>query len=965
MQQISIPITLQNLQRIAIASKGSKQFRRVGLRQNNTNSKQAHSTNHQQCCKHHHGNKPNEFNAWTLQNNSLAFALYCIELCCTKVNTIFPKNKIWNYLIISLVGTILAHAVSICAAFLCIFSIFLDCLGWNSLNLLSIGFVCTRFPFILSLCDLAGNTRQLKWQFIHLIIFIWIWVVTNKDLICNWLKSDFQTNLDNIGYGQYKYKQYKCTIRFDFGWKIKSIILNYEGNTNLRDLHTIIRNNTNTDFKFDNMRHPKLNNVRKYHIALTELLSNDCFLRIIPKHLRLRGGATKRKKSRSKRKKSKSQTLTITNNQKLNSCKNSTEKRGRKRQLSKTTTTVSVKKNRRHHYYQQNEKITVTKQYNAYEKKYKHGDFLIDQNIAWSNYRCDVKKYEVGEQNVYCSHCKAKFWHDERIGYKSTQKRAFGAACCKNGAIDIPLPRKLTPYLKSLFFGFSEEAIYFRENIRAFNGMFTFASIKSAFNPRKQNTQSNRAPYVFRCQGLLYHWIGPLEAKVDKTPVGLQIYMHDNEEAMEYRCNMFDLENKPLAKQIIKKIQREITKHNPWISQFKTMYEQNKDKKIPVVHLRIEKNPNIPAGRHKKQYTHPTANQVGALVKRHKAPNVQEEHKELILTLRHQTSTSNARNIKPINEDHGICDPATYPLLLPHGTEGWSKDMQAVSGVSCLEYYRYLLHKRVNKNQLDVRNPFLEAGKLSQQFLVDMWVKVDQLRLNTYKTKAAQNKIQKYYRADKYSANQEDSTLPDREFSNVLPSSYIGGARYMNQRMHDALAIVRKYKKADFFITMTVDPKDAEIKKHLSPGDYNSANRADVVRRIFEMKKKYLLYLLIDKEIFGAVEAFTWSVEYQKRGLPHIHLILILKKSARPKSIRGYDQFISAQIPNKEVDPELYDLVTRLMIHKNCEHYKKQPCLKNGHCTKHFPKDFCSKTKGLEDGYVQHKRKSPQVCFIF
>eukprot|EP01083_Nonionella_stella_P197298 725524_1 len=91
------------------------------------------------------------------------------------------------------------------------------------------------------------------------------------------------------------------------------------------------------------------------------------------------------------------------------------------------------------------------------------------------------------------------------------------------------------------------------------------------------------------CIIILVHW---------SLRKGLQIYMHDSNEQMEYRCNLYDLENKPLAKRIIKGIQKEIWEHNPWIKQFKTFYEENKHKKTKNISLIIESNPDIPKGRH-------------------------------------------------------------------------------------------------------------------------------------------------------------------------------------------------------------------------------------------------------------------------------------------------------------------------------------------------------------------------------
>lgn len=53
------------------------------------------------------------------------------------------------------------------------------------------------------------------------------------------------------------------------------------------------------------------------------------------------------------------------------------------------------------------------------------------------------------------------------------------------------------------------------------------------------------------------------------------------------------------------------------------------------------------------------------------------------------------------------------------------------------------------------------------------------------------------------------------------------------------------------------------------------------------------------------------------------------------------DQFISAEIPDPVVDPQLYKIVTELMMHGPCGLAKmKAPCMFDGVCSKHFPKNM-------------------------
>jgi hypothetical protein len=51
----------------------------------------------------------------------------------------------------------------------------------------------------------------------------------------------------------------------------------------------------------------------------------------------------------------------------------------------------------------------------------------------------------------------------------------------------------------------------------------------------------------------------------------------------------------------------------------------------------------------------------------------------------------------------------------------------------------------------------------------------------------------------------------------ILPSSFSGNPRTMQQNYQDAMSIVRKNGKPDLFITMTCNPEWPEIKENLKP----------------------------------------------------------------------------------------------------------------------------------------------------
>jgi Helitron helicase-like domain at N-terminus len=68
--------------------------------------------------------------------------------------------------------------------------------------------------------------------------------------------------------------------------------------------------------------------------------------------------------------------------------------------------------------------------------------------------------------------------------------------------------------------------------------------------------------------------------------------------------------------------------------------------------------------------------------------------------------------------------------------------------------------------------------------------------------------------------------------------------------------------------------------------------------------------------IFGQVIGYTYSIKFQKRGLPHMHLLLILHshdKNFQDPS-KG-DGVVSAEFPSNIQHPELFESVKTHMLH--------------------------------------------------
>ena len=114
----------------------------------------------------------------------------------------------------------------------------------------------------------------------------------------------------------------------------------------------------------------------------------------------------------------------------------------------------------------------------------------------------------------------------------------------------------------------------------------------------------------------------------------------------------------------------------------------------------------------------------------------------------------------------------------------------------------------------------------------------------------------------------------------VLPRTFSGCNRDMQQRFPNAMAIVHRFGKPDYFIKMTCNPYWDEILSNLEPGQ-TPQDRPDLVSRVYRAKLRDFKDLLIKKHYFGQVASYYHVTKFQKRGLPHEHFLLIMRRGSK------------------------------------------------------------------------------------
>ncbi|XP_015933781.2 uncharacterized protein LOC107459978 [Arachis duranensis] len=254
-----------------------------------------------------------------------------------------------------------------------------------------------------------------------------------------------------------------------------------------------------------------------------------------------------------------------------------------------------------------------------------------------------------------------------------------------------------------------------------------------------------------------------------------------------------------------------------------------------------------------------------------------------------------------------------------------------------------IIHGRDIKIRPNDHSTVLQAGSLLQQYVVDNYVKIEGAEL---------------YQGLQYALHTGETNAENVGRKRTkLPSSFIGSRRDMTQRYEDGMEIVLKKGKPDIFLTMTCNPSWTEITSklnHVQTPQY----RPDLTTRIFRAKFKQLKEDVITKGVLGKVKSYIYVTKFQKRGLPHVHMLLILENNDKLIDPEHYDSLVRAEIPSKEVEPHLHDAVLKHMIHGPCRTLdQSSPCMKKGQCKCNYPKEFAAETRRGDDSYPQYKRQ--------
>jgi hypothetical protein len=451
----------------------------------------------------------------------------------------------------------------------------------------------------------------------------------------------------------------------------------------------------------------------------------------------------------------------------------------------------------------------------------------------------------------------------------------------------------------------------------------------------------------------------------------MQIYTLDDQAATARRGQLFE----GLDSTVLRSLTRMLEEHNPYAQQFKALGNAS-TLTASLILQTSDSGARTVSGNDARTYRLPSASEVAILVLGDE--DEQRRGREVIV---HKVQGRHASGyaVQRIPTHHEAFMPLHFMLLCPRGEGGWHSKMYRASDTGgndapdsaaapgefvagCRRAKRKRItpmdwasfNMAVRGDNTHEENPLHCCKRGFGEWCCESFALQEEERLRFLRS----DKMQQQLRRTSYDHIMRGDAQVGAQVGQriVLPGSYPGSPRNMYMRYSDAMALVRKYGKPSFFVTFTCNSKWPEIQRELLPGQ-EPEDRNDLTARVFNLKLNELLEDLTKHHVLGRVIAFTYVIEYQKRGLPHAHILLIVHPDDAPTSAAEIDACVCAELPDAATHPHLHATVTSNMIHGPCGALDRNcACMVDGVCSKGYPREFVAETTTGDYTKVLYRR---------
>ncbi|XP_050126253.1 uncharacterized protein LOC126603446 [Malus sylvestris] len=464
---------------------------------------------------------------------------------------------------------------------------------------------------------------------------------------------------------------------------------------------------------------------------------------------------------------------------------------------------------------------------------------------------------DLGDKSYKCVFCGAYFWLKESLKQSRKKNQPIFTVCCQQGKIIFPAPKPTPTFLNCLLDpNGGQKSLSFRENIRAYNSMFSFTSTGAKID---HSINDGSSPYIFKISGQVCQLMGSLLPTDNEPPKFAQLYVYDTYNEVQNRLRAFNSQgnNRNLDSSIVQELIKMFDECNQLVKFFRTARDKFEiDGLINLTMTLLGRQP-----RDSKQYDQPASDEIGGLIVGD--IGLSDSNRDIIIDCKNE-------GLKRVTKLNPKFMALQYPILFPYGEDGyrpdlkWNENYKGPKTKSQRVPMRAYIAYQIQEREMCLTT-LLKGGRLFQQYLVDSYATLEEDRLYYIK----QN--QKNLRSEIYKGIYDAMSRGDNDANNlgqkiVLPASYTGSPRYMINNYQDAMAICREYGHPDLFITFTCNVKWPEIIREFEkkPG-FKPEDRPDIISRIFKMKLNDMLDFIKSGRPFGQVEANVCTIEFQKR----------------------------------------------------------------------------------------------------
>ena len=522
--------------------------------------------------------------------------------------------------------------------------------------------------------------------------------------------------------------------------------------------------------------------------------------------------------------------------------------------------------------------------------------------------------FHMGSRTKVCPHCLAWLFEDEP-----------DSMCCAGGDVDLPRLRPLPEFFHKLYHSMDPKAKDFRQWMNSWNNLFTLTSTKM-----NRPDLPNSGPPSFVIQGQPYNRRhGFMEAPyrrdgTQKPPGFLQLYLLNADEALDIRdrnaqYEASDTKSKYFkskdAQELLSEIDEWLKANNEAVQKFRMCHEQQLNH--PDQQMCVVFEDRGPSNQHSRRWNLP-ARHTGmcGIISNIDDLNRRTLYRDIVV--KYRKPKYGRKELFEINENHPAYDPLHYVLLFPRGeTTGWELYLvrnKSKRRLTSTDFYRFRFMERKEES-----NHIFRSGLLFQKYAVDMYCKVlaqnlrwhrknqDKLRAATY---------QNIREAQQYGT--EDTRIGQKI---ILPATVRGSDRHVKKKFLDFMAIVREYGPPTFFFTMTCNPEWPEILECLTEGQ-KPWERFDIACRVFRKKMQQAQDDLYKYGVLGKAIAKISVTEFQKRGLPHAHMLIFLHPDHKIRCAEDVDKVVCSEIPDRNKNPKYALLLLLNLLSRVAKHFK-------------------------------------------